>query len=388
MKKITIFILILMLFISGCQTHSDDKASSTHIHSFVSIKTDPTCTDEGYTTYICNRCYYSYIENRVPATGHNLQSSADNLSKACTNCSYTENSPYTGGELPPLSVHYIDVGQGDCIFIKVGDCDIIIDAGYSEMGSRVTNYLKNAGVDDIELMINTHAHADHYGGLPAVLRAFVVEEVWVSPLDSTNSGYKNFLTAVKNEGAKKQSPVKGTVYTYKELTLTVLYDGSGTTDYNESSLVVMLQYGNKKFLFTGDIGTETENKLAKSNVNLECDVLKVAHHGSAGSSAKAFVQATGAKYGVIGVGAGNDYGHPTSDALNRLSSANISVYRTDKHGNVVFSTNGITLNAPVTTATADAAYLLEQFSITTTNFQISVDFSLLKKMRDSFFVVA
>ena len=387
MKRIIILILALMLLIVGCQSPSKD-ATATKEHYFVSTKVEPTCTEDGYTAFTCTRCYFSYQENIVPATGHSFKTSADGTSKTCTACEYTESLPYTGGELETLSVHYIDVGQGDCIFIKVGDCDIIIDAGYSEMGSRVTNYLKSLGVDDIELMINTHAHADHYGGLPAVLRAYVVEEVWVSPLDSTNGGYKSFLTAVKNEGAIKKSPSKGTVYTYKGLTLTVIYDGSGTDDYNESSLVVMLQYGSKKFLFTGDIGTSTENKLVKSNVNIQCDVLKVAHHGSAGSSAKDFVKATGATYGVIGVGAGNDYGHPTSAALNRLSSANISVYRTDKHGNVVFSTNGITLSTPVINASAEATNLVEPFTFATANFQISVDLSLIKKMRDSFSVIA
>ena len=387
MKRIIILILALMLLIVGCQNPSKD-ATTTKEHYFVTTTVKPTCTEDGYTAHTCTRCYFSYQENIVPATGHTLENSADGRTRTCTKCEYSENLPYTGGELETLSVHYIDVGQGDCIFIKVGDCDIIIDAGYSEMGSRVTNYLKSLGVDDIELMINTHAHADHYGGLPAVLRAFVVEEVWISPLDSTNGGYKSFLTAVKNEGAKKQSPAKGTVYKYNELTLTVIYDGSGTDDYNESSLVVMLQYGSRKFLFTGDIGTATENKLAKSNMDLTCDVLKVAHHGSAGSSAKDFVKATNATYGVIGVGAGNDYGHPTSAALNRLSSANISVYRTDRQGNIVFSTNGITLNAPVTSASTDTANLVEHISITTADFQINVDLSLIKKMQDSFSVIA
>ena len=107
----------------------------------------------------------------------------------------------------------------------------------------------------------------------------------------------------------------------------------------------MLEYGSFKFLFTGDIGSSVENSIASSK-DVSCDVLKVAHHGSAGSSSSSFLSKTGAKYGVISVGADNSYGHPTSTALNNLSNAGISVYRTDQDGTAVFSTNGGTLTTP------------------------------------------
>ena len=126
--------------------------------------------------------------------------------------------------------------------------------------------------------------------------------------------------------------------------MTVLYSAVGS-DTNNSSIVIMLEYGSFKFLFTGDAGEEVETQLVSSGANLSCDVLKVGHHGSKYSSTTSFLNATGAKYGVICVGS-NSYGHPTSEALTRLSSAGISVYRTDKDGNVVFSTNGATLTLP------------------------------------------
>ena len=143
-----------------------------------------------------------------------------------------------------------------------------------------------------------------------------------------------------------ETPSVGTIYTYEYMTLTVLYNGAGTSDSNDSSIVVMLQYGSFRFLFTGDISSTIESKLvSNSNIDLSCDVLKVGHHGSKYSSTASFLSATGAKYGVICVGS-NSYGHPTADALNRLSSAGISVYRTDQNGNVVFSSNGATLTLP------------------------------------------
>ncbi len=243
-----------------------------------------------------------------------------------------------------LYVNYINVGQGDSILIKVGDCDILIDGGKTGYGSTVSSYLRSQGVDDIELMINSHPDEDHYGGLTQVLGDFVVEKFWGSAYSKTTSTFKTFKSAVSSEGLSWTTPSVGTVYTYEYLTLTVLYSAVGS-DSNNSSIVVMLEYGSFRFLFTGDAGSEVETKLVSSGADLSCDVLKVGHHGSKYSSTASFLSATGAEYGVICVGS-NSYGHPTSEALGRLSAAGVSVYRTDLNGNVVFSTDGATLYLP------------------------------------------
>ena len=313
------------------------------------VVTAPTCEREGYSTYICVSCGYSYTADTVEPLGHKWQEATANAPKTCSVCFITE-----GEKLPEppvqtldtLYVSYINVGQGDSILIRVGDCDILIDAGTASYGTTVSNYLKNQGVDDIELMINTHPDADHCGGLTTVLNNFAVEEVWISKDTNKNTAaYKNFVAAITSEGLTAKKPNAGLVYTYEYLTLTVLYSDVGS-DTNNSSIVVMLEYGSFKFLFTGDVGTEVENKLLKAGTDLSCDVLKVGHHGSRYSSSAAFLSATGADYGVICVGTGNSYGHPTTDALNRLSAAGIKVYRTDKNGHVVFSSDGNTLTLP------------------------------------------
>ena len=144
-----------------------------------------------------------------------------------------------------------------------------------------------------------------------------------------------------------KTPAVGTVFTYEYLTLTVLYSGLGTSNSNDSSIVVMVEYGSYKFLFTGDISSNVEGQLVRdSSIDLSCDVLKVAHHGSRYSSSSSFLNATGADYGVICVGTGNSYGHPTSTALNNLANYGISVYRTDLRGHIVFSTDGESLTTP------------------------------------------
>ena len=338
-----------------CSTCGDsyigDEVAATG-HSYESVVTAPTCIEAGYTTYTCSDCGYSYNGNAVAALGHDWIAATTSAPKTCSECGATEGEKLPSSDsgstttLETLYVNYINVGQGDSIFIKVGDCDILIDAGTSSYGTTVKNYLSSKGVDDIELMINTHLDSDHYGGLSSVLSAYKVEEFWRSNYSKTGTGITTLQNAVASEGLSWTPVSVGTIFTHGYLTLSVLYNGTGASSSNDSSLVVMLQYGDFRFLFTGDISSTIESKLvSNSNIDLSCDVLKVPHHGSAGSSSSSFLNATGAKYGVICVGS-NSYGHPTSDALSRLSSAGITTYRTDNNGNVVFSTNGSTLTLP------------------------------------------
>ncbi len=328
-------------------------------HSYKAMVTAPTCESGGYTTYTCAECRDTYVDNELDALGHSWKEATTEAPKTCIRCWIT-----VGDKLPTptnptdiLSVNYVDVGQGDCIFIQVDDCDILIDAGKPAQGTVVSNYLKSKGVDDIELMINTHLDDDHYGGLTQVLTDFEVEEIWGTPYQKSNDSITTFKNAVSREGLTIKNPSVGTIYSYEYLTLTVLYDGVGASNSNNSSLVVMLQYGSVRFLFTGDIGEATENKLVNnSNINLSCDVLKVGHHGSATSSTKAFLSATKAKYGVICVGAGNSYGHPKEATLSRLKTAGIAVYRTDQNGHVVFTTDGTKLTLPGNGGTVNGTF--------------------------------
>lgn len=327
-------------------TYTGNETSATG-HTYSEKITSPTCTLEGYLTYTCTSCNYSYTSEPVSALGHSWADATTEAPKTCTVCGVTdgEKLPSTV-TAPTLYVNYINVGQGDSILIKVEDCDILIDAGTANYGSTVSNYLKNKGVDVIELMINTHPDADHCGGLTTVLNNYVVEEVWISKDTSkTTAAYKNFISAVSKEGLTAKQPNVKDVFTYENLTLTVLYSTYVKGDSNNSSIVVMLEYGSFKFLFMGDCGEQVETQLVNSGTDLTCDVLKVGHHGSKYSSSSSFLNATGADYGVICVGS-NSYGHPTSAALNRLSSAGITTYRTDNNGNVVFSTDGVTMQTP------------------------------------------
>ena len=355
--------------ICGDSYISDFIPAPGHDEEAVSAQ-EAGCTTDGHTKGVrCSRCniIVSGIV-KVGAKGHSFIEATTEAPKTCKICGATEgeklpDTPSTPGtdtpsnpggntpstppdtptEKPTLTVTYIDVGQGDCALIRLGDCDILIDAGKPDKGTVVSNYLKSLGVDDIELMIATHPDDDHYGGLTQVLSDFKVEAVWGSPFKKSNSSLTKFKNAVSSEGVTLVNPSLGQKFTYEYLTLTVLYDGVGGSDSNNSSLVVMVEYGSFSFLFTGDAEKEVENKLLLSSADITCDVLKVGHHGSKNASSTDFVNALGAEYAVIGVGADNSYGHPTSAALNRILAAGMTVYRTDRNGHVVFSTDGETM---------------------------------------------
>ena len=242
--------------------------------------------------------------------------------------------------------HYIDVGQADCALLKLGDCDILIDGGNVADGTDVVSYLRNQNVDDIELMICTHADEDHVGGLTEVLNAFAVEEVWTSSVSKSTKAYTNFVTAVAAEGVELTVSTVGSTYTYEDLTVTVVGPVASYKDANNASVVVMVQYGTTRFLFTGDMESSAEADLVASGADLRCDVLKVGHHGSDTSSSAGFLSAVSASYGVISVGVNNTYGHPGSAALTRLGNAGMTLYRTDLLGTVIISSDGTSLSFP------------------------------------------
>ncbi|MED3733522.1 ComEC/Rec2 family competence protein [Geobacillus stearothermophilus] len=244
-----------------------------------------------------------------------------------------------------LSVHFINVGQGDSIYIKAPNGeDILIDGGNKD-GSDVVAYLKKQKVKDIEFMIATHPDADHIGGLDEVLKAFPVKNVYAPKVSHTSQAYKDFLTAVKNKKltiktaqANVTLPIKGV--TAKFVGPVKTYSKSDTNDW---SAVLRLAYGKNAFLFTGDAEFKAESDMIKAKQPLKADVLKVGHHGAKTSTSTAFLNAVKPKYAVISVGK-NSYGHPTKEVLNRLKAAKVTVYRTDQKGTIVFTSNGSTLS--------------------------------------------
>lgn len=243
-----------------------------------------------------------------------------------------------------LFVHFISVGQADCTLLVYGDTEILIDGGNTADGYDVVAYLQRLGVDDLDLVVATHPHEDHIGGLSMVLRQFSVEEIWTNTVFYNSYAYDALFDRIEEQDIPLTHPQPGHTFTDGELILTVLGPvKQNYKDINDSSIVIMAQLGEKKFLFTGDMESLAEKDLLNSGADVKADVLKVGHHGSYSSTSASFLAAVDPDFGVIHVGLNNEYGHPHDGPMNRLHNAQVRVFRTDKMGSVVAATDGDTI---------------------------------------------
>ncbi len=237
-----------------------------------------------------------------------------------------------------LTMHFIDVGQGDAILIDKGDTDILVDGGPSS--TNVLAYLQGQDIADIDLLVATHPHADHIGGLPDVLAQYQVSEIWVDGDTATSQTYQKFAAAVASEGATVHKVARGYTTQMNGLDIAVLNPTSQLTDDpNEDSVVLRLTCGEVSVLLAGDATSDSEASMLAAGLALDSDVLKVGHHGSSTSTSAAFLAAVTPKDAVISVGAGNTYGHPHQETLDRLTAAGATVHRTDQDGTVVLTSD-------------------------------------------------
>ncbi len=242
-----------------------------------------------------------------------------------------------------MKVHIINVGQGDSILIQFHNGQtMLIDAGPDD---SVLSYLNRQGIKKINYLVATHPHADHIGGMAAVIRTFDIEKVYMPRVSHTSKTYENVLLAIKSKGLKISSVKAGTTILDQDgLKVNFVAPcGSSYDNLNNYSAVVKIQHGNTSFLLTGDAESLSEQQMLSSGANLKSDVLKVGHHGSSSSTTQAFLKAVSPKYAVISCGAGNSYGHPHQETLSKLANAGVKTYRTDTNGTVIFTSDGKTL---------------------------------------------
>lgn len=240
-----------------------------------------------------------------------------------------------------LYVHYIDVGQGDCELICCDGEYMLIDAGIPSAGDTVVEYLENHSIDKLTYLVCTHPHADHCGGLDAVVENIEVETVFTSPYIGENKSYEYFENAVYAAGLDFTVPELGEVFYLGEAKFRFLGPLEDYENVNDDSLVMRLEYGDTSFLFTGDMTSTAEHDLLDEGLKVDCDVLKVGHHGSSGSSCYQFLYEASPTIGVISCAVGNDYGHPHKETISRLSDAGVTVYRTDLDGTVIIFSDGM-----------------------------------------------
>lgn len=251
----------------------------------------------------------------------------------------TQNVPTTNSSLD-VAVHIIDVGQGDAALLEADGEFALIDAGTMESESVILEYLRSAGVTRLEYLFMTHPHADHIGGMQAVVENFEVGEMILPGFGEnlpTTSTFEGVLTALLQKNTPTQTAAMGAQFTLGSGIISIIHEGLPESDnYNLLSLGIMFTAGEFSFLNTGDGEKANERAMLESGQNLSADVFMAAHHGSiATSNTIDFISAVMPNVVVISAGAGNSYGHPHTQALENYESVGAKVLRTDEAGHVV-----------------------------------------------------
>ncbi len=250
-----------------------------------------------------------------------------------------------------LELHMMDVGQGDAFGLRTPRGRwVLIDAGPSwdggDAGRRaVIPYVQRRG-GAVALMVLSHAHEDHVGGAASVITALTPRQWWEPAFVTSSSGYRKALVALRASGQPWRRVHPGQRWQLDGVSIEVLAPDSSWTaaqhDANETSVVLRVSYGRRRFLFMGDAEQQEESWLLERLPAdaLRADVLKLGHHGSRTSSGAAFVRAVDPVVGLVSVGAGNSYRHPSPEVLERFAGLRVPLLRSDLEGAVVVSTNG------------------------------------------------
>ncbi|EPB8153317.1 ComEC/Rec2 family competence protein [Clostridium perfringens] len=246
-----------------------------------------------------------------------------------------------------LMISYMDVGQGDAAYIKVNGNDILIDAGPRSNSKELLEQLKAKNIDDFELVIATHPHEDHIGGMVDVFKEYEVKSFYSPKITHTTKTYENLVKAVKDEGLKTKELKGGMVIDLGEGAKFEVFtpQKSEYEELNDYSPIMKLSFGDTSYLFTGDAEKLAEEEaLAKYKTSLDSDVIKFGHHGSSSSSSNAFIEAVSPKYGIISCAKDNKYGHPHRETLDIIKKYNIKTFRTDTDGEIILTSDGKSIN--------------------------------------------
>ncbi len=258
-----------------------------------------------------------------------------------------------------LRVHFIDVGQGDATLLETPNGKrLLIDAGPPEEADRLLAYLRAQGVSRLDAVLISHPHADHIGGLLAVLTAIPAAVVYDPGIPHATTTYRRLLEWIDRHDLPYRLARRGTALALDPaVSMTFLHPaGEPEGDVNDASAVLSVRFQQVSLLFTGDIGADVEAQLLARGEPLASDVLKVAHHGSRTSSSAAFLAAVSPRYAVIFAGARNPYGHPHPEVLARLQRAGARVFVTARDGTLLLESDGRRLSlTPARTAPATAS---------------------------------
>ena len=267
------------------------------------------------------------------------------ISSLTISCNFPTNDSNKNNQIESnkMIVHYIDVGQGDSILIQVNNKNLLIDAGPKSDKKKLLNYLSNLHLEKLDYVIATHPHEDHIGNMSDVIDDYNVLAFYAPKVQSTTKTFEQMVESLKSKNLKINVIKKGTdSINLGENTKVTIF--SPTKDYyedlNNYSPVIKIEYGKTSFLFTGDAQKEVEKEILANNEDISADILKVGHHGSSTSTTKDFLNKVNPSIGVISLGKDNTYNHPNDGTIKRLNQNKVTIYRTDKNGTVILSSDG------------------------------------------------
>lgn len=265
-------------------------------------------------------------------TSSNKANTDTSTKEVITDISYEESAP--------LSVHFLDVGQGNALLVESNGHYMLIDGGNRNYSSFVVSYLKKQGVKELDYIIVSHYDADHLNGVVGALNALDVKTILAPNYKTDTNIYQSYLTVMNKKGYKAKHPTVGDTYTLGNASFTVVSPMNyNYGELNDNSIGIKLTYNLNSFLILGDAEAESEADILSSKEDLSADVYLASHHGSANSSSTALLKAINPIYAVISVG-DNSYGHPTKDVLDRLKKRNVKLFRTDVQGTIIANSDG------------------------------------------------
>lgn len=257
-----------------------------------------------------------------------------------------------------FEVHFIDVGQGDATLIKCGDHTMLIDTGEDDKGTAIQYYLTKQGVEELDYLILTHPDSDHIGSADVIITKFSIEHVLMPDYEKDNSTYRKMMEALDYRRMKAEivtteemadsktsaAYTVGSSFYLGEAVCTILGPVQQYDEPNNSSIALLIRYGDTGFLFTGDAEKQAERDIleycADNGISLQADVYKAGHHGSSTSSGDVLLEAVAPAWTVISCGKGNSYGHPHEETLEHFRMRGIQIYRTDEQGSIVAYSDG------------------------------------------------
>ncbi|MGG7177076.1 ComEC/Rec2 family competence protein [Clostridium paraputrificum] len=263
----------------------------------------------------------------------------------------TNTTPPVGDTKGEMKVHYINVGQGDSMLVQVNDKNMLIDCGPRSGKDELFNYLNELNIKKLDYVIATHPHEDHIGNMGDVVRKYEIGAFYAPKVEHTTKTFENMIEALQKKNLKINTIKAGTdsIDLGQGTRVSIFspvkdeYKEGSKPDFNNYSPIMKIEFGSNSFLFTGDAEKEVESEVLANKSDVKADVLKFGHHGSSTSTSEEFFKAVNPSIGVISLAADNSYGHPHKETLKTIKDNNLTVYRTDKDGDIVLVSDGTTI---------------------------------------------